>query len=288
MNGFICVDKPGGPTSFAVVAQVKRQLKISKAGHCGTLDPNASGLLILALGKATRLIPCLSLEPKIYEFDITFGAQTDTLDPEGSIIKENEKIPEENELRAVIPDFTGRIEQTPPRYSAIKIKGKRAFALAREGKEFDLPRRTVSIFSLTLDTFDQSQGIAQLTVSCSSGTYVRSLARDIAEKLGTCGYASSIKRTGMGRYSVKKAVTPDRITAENTDYIISISEMLDDLPRIFVDRDQVKALSNGQDLSLPVKTQNGKPVLAMDEESGFVALLTPCDANKFHPDIVIK
>ncbi|MBD3321152.1 MAG: tRNA pseudouridine(55) synthase TruB [Chitinivibrionales bacterium] len=288
MNGFICVDKPRGPTSYGIVARIKRQLKIRRAGHCGTLDPNATGLLIIAIGKATRLIPWLKLEPKMYEFDITFGSETDTLDSEGPVIKTGGRIPEKSEIDSVVPFFTGTIPQVPPRYSAIKIRGTRAYKLAREGKEFTPPERSIEISSLSLKSFSSTVGKARLEVACSAGTYIRALARDIAAKLGTAGYASHVRRTALGGYTLEKAINPDKCTIENVGSIISIKEMFSHCPTTTVTAAQKKALFNGRDLTLPVTINDNNPVLALNGEGMFIALLSRQARNRFHPEMILN
>jgi tRNA pseudouridine55 synthase len=187
MNGFLLINKPEGPTSFNMVARVRKKFGIKKVGHCGTLDPLAEGLLVLAIGDATRLIQYLG-DDQVYEFGISFGKRSETGDREGKITEECDKTPAKEELLKVIPEFIGEISQTPPAFSAIKINGKRAYELARAGEAVEMKSRKIKIYSLDLQAYDFEQKTANFRVSCSSGTYVRTLAQDIAEKCATLGF----------------------------------------------------------------------------------------------------
>ena len=207
-NGFLLIDKPQGPTSFDIVSKIRKKIGVKKVGHCGTLDPLAEGLLVIAVGSATRLIQYTG-DDKIYEFGVVFGRQTETGDREGKVIKEYGEIPCKEKLLEAIPDFCKEIMQTPPAFSAIKICGKRAYELARAGIPVEMKARKIKIYSLELKRFDFKQKTAVFQVSCSSGTYVRSLAQDIAEKCGTLGFCSFIKRMRVGNFSLEDAVSAD-------------------------------------------------------------------------------
>jgi tRNA pseudouridine55 synthase len=217
-NGFLLINKPQGPTSFNIVAKIRKKFCVKKVGHCGTLDPLAEGLLVLAIGKATRQIQYLN-DDKTYEFGVIFGRQTETGDSEGKIIKECEEIPSIEKLLEEIPKFIGEISQIPPAFSAIKINGKRAYKLAREGITVEMKPRNIKIYSLNLLSFDFEQKTASFRVSCSSGTYVRTLAQDIAKSCASVGFCSFIKRIRVGNFVLENAVSVENATERD---VISI------------------------------------------------------------------
>ena len=198
MDGFLCVNKPQGPSSFKIVAQLRKVLKVKKIGHAGTLDPQASGLLVIAVGSSTRLIQYLPNEPKVYRFGLQFGSQTDTLDNTGSIIADGGSFPPSAQLQAALNRFHGEYLQVPPAFSAKKINGVRAYKMARNGDNPPLKPCKVTIHSLDLIQYDQDKGLAELELSCSGGTYVRALVRDLASELNTYGFASFIRRCRSG------------------------------------------------------------------------------------------
>ncbi|ERP32144.1 tRNA pseudouridine(55) synthase TruB [Chitinivibrio alkaliphilus] len=214
-SGFLLIDKPLGPTSFDVIRTLRKKLGIRKMGHAGTLDPLASGLLIIAVGEATKLLPYMNTDRKTYLFELSFGTETDTDDREGSPRSTSPFCPSKEELENCLAQFRGTIEQKPPRYSAIKIQGKRAYKKARHGETFDIPARTVQIYELTLCAFDQQNRIAQFRADVSAGTYIRSLCRDIARAVGSVGHASKIHRDKIGAYSLSHAVAPDDCSNNN-------------------------------------------------------------------------
>ena len=215
-NGILLVDKPAGWTSFDVVAKVRGQLKAQyaargekptkrqlKVGHAGTLDPFATGLLVLLLGDATKKADEFLKLDKVYEATITLGATSTTGDPEGQVTSSKEKVVSSKEIEAVLKKFVGEIQQRPPIFSAIKINGKRAYKLARDGKEVEIPLRNVTIYSIEL--IDYTYPELKIRTHVSSGTYIRSLAVDIGEALGTGAYCSQLRRTKITEWSVDSA-----------------------------------------------------------------------------------
>lgn len=204
MHGWIIVDKPEGLSSAQVVAKIKRLFKVKKAGHGGTLDPLATGVLPIALGEATKTLSYILDGTKAYRFEIKWGEARSTEDREGEVTATSAKRPQRTEIEAALPFFTGMIQQTPPAYSALKVNGQRAYALAREGKEVVLAPRWIEIQSLTL--LNTSTDSASFEVVCSKGTYVRSLARDLALHLGTYGYVLSLRRIMAGPFHEKNAI----------------------------------------------------------------------------------
>jgi len=204
-SAFVLIDKPTGITSFRALGAVKKQFGTKRVGHAGTLDMAASGLVVAALGKCTRLLPYVEAQEKIYSFDLHLGISTDTLELTGNILRKDDKaVRTVAEVDAVLRNFTGEIEQVPPVFSAIKINGKRASDLAMKGLDVDLSSRKVFIRELLLREATQPK-IFRILCKCSKGTYIRSLARDIAEKLGTCGVAGCIRRLAIGGISVELA-----------------------------------------------------------------------------------
>lgn len=203
-DGLILIDKPAGITSFVAVAIVRRALGVKHCGHTGTLDPMAEGLLPILTGKATKLSAFMLEGDKSYEACLKFGESTDTYDSTGTVLKSGGRIPSRSELEAVLPQFTGKQMQVPPMFSALKKDGVALYKLARRGESIDLPAREICIYSLRL--LDYENGVAKLAVDCSKGTYIRSLCKDIAEKLGTYGCMSALRRTGTCGFSLEQAV----------------------------------------------------------------------------------
>lgn len=208
-DSVVLIDKPAGMTSFGVVARIRRQLrdhfgKKVKVGHTGTLDPFATGLMIIVTGKECRNAGQYSKLDKVYEATIRLGQKSSTGDPEGEITEVSDRQPTAEEVRTALERFKGDITQHPPIYSAIKINGQRAYKLARKGVEVEVPERTVTIFSLELINYSYPE--LKIRTHVSSGTYIRTLAEDIGEVLGTGAYCSQLRRTRVGKYNVKNAI----------------------------------------------------------------------------------
>ena len=282
MNGFLCIDKPKGPSSFDIIRIIRQATGIQKIGHNGTLDPEATGLLVLALGKATRLLPYLHSEPKTYEFSIQFGKTTDTLDSVGSVTEEGKPIPSVKALADAVESFQGRIIQKPPLHSAVKIKGKPAYKLARQKKIFDMPEREVTIHSLQLLRYNEKKGEAFLQAVCSKGTYVRSLARDIALKMDTIGYASSIRRTAAGDFNVQNSATIDNVQKDSRKHIVPVKRAFASFPSYKASPVQIKDLSHGCEIE--VDNSDNSPVLFIySPEEEIIAVTENSSPSKYHP-----
>ena len=215
VNGWIVLDKPVGMTSTHAVSIVKRLFQAKRAGHAGTLDPLASGCLPIALGEATKTVPYVMDGRKTYHFTVRWGEERDTDDAEGRVVAVEALRPSGEEIRALLPRFTGTIAQVPPRYSAVKIEGERAYDLARSGEEVELAERPVDIHRLELVGMPDPDH-ALLAAECGKGTYVRSLARDMGRVLGCLGHVSALRRTRVGPFAEADALTVDRLqtTAE--------------------------------------------------------------------------
>ena len=199
INGWIILDKPQNISSNQALRKIQYELHAKKAGHIGTLDPFATGVLPLAFGEATKLIPYLEGNTKTYVFELEFGTTTSTLDTEGEITSTSPNIPTLEQIEQIIPQFIGKITQTPPMYSAIHINGTRAYELARKGISVEIPKREITIYSLILKSYSKASKKALFEVTCSKGTYVRTLGADIAKSLDTVGYLTSLRRTKNGK-----------------------------------------------------------------------------------------
>ena len=282
LHGWIILDKPVGLGSTQAVAAVKRLLREAgepkaKVGHGGTLDPLASGVLPIALGEATKLAGRMLDATKAYDFTIAFGGETDTLDAEGEVVATSDLRPSLGQVHAVLPAFTGSIAQVPPAYSALKIAGKPAYARARAGEELEMAPRRVTIHSLTLrhpelvsgsnsSAAEQSpermlkqvqhDGLEEITLSAtvSKGTYIRSLARDIAQALGTVGHVTMLRRTRAGAFGLDEAISLDFLSEsakarQLTRAVLSLEAALDDIPALPVTSGQAQLLRHGQRLA---------------------------------------
>ncbi|MBQ0050818.1 MAG: tRNA pseudouridine(55) synthase TruB [Treponema sp.] len=206
--GIVLLAKQSGRTSFSSLFSVKHALETGKVGHTGTLDSFADGLLVVLTGRLTRLVPHITNFDKTYLALVEFGSETDTLDPTGQVVKTG-RIPTEEEIRSTLPSFTGEIDQTPPLYSALHVDGKRLSDLAREGKSVEIKSRKITVHSINLlDFYDK---YALIEVNCSKGTYIRCLARDIAQRIGTCAHLKALRRTSVGPYQLKDAVGAEKL-----------------------------------------------------------------------------
>ncbi len=263
MHGWIIIDKPLGPGSTDIVSAVKRALKAGsygkyKVGHGGTLDPLASGVLPVALGEATKLSGRMLDADKAYDFTIGFGIETDTLDAEGKAVATSDERPTRAALQAVLADFTGPIEQVPPAYSALMIDGERAYDRARAGESFEIKTRPVTIHRLEIvESGETGEGdaLAEATLSCtvSKGTYIRSLARDIARALGTVGHVTMLRRTKAGPFLLSQAISLDKLdelakARRLETALLPLTAGLDDIPALPVTPDQARALREGRRL----------------------------------------
>lgn len=244
MNGFINLIKPSGFTASDMVVKTRRILGQKKVGHLGTLDPLATGVLPIAVGKGTKLFNLLLDKKKTYRAFFTFGLSTDTLDSAGKITKSDGIVPSAELLEKLCRQMIGKQAQTPPAYSAKNVNGTRAYALARKGEEVLLPAKEIEVFGIELlrqfspDTFE-------FEIVCSSGTYIRSIARDLAEKAGACAYMSALIRTAGGMFDIKDAITLDELQQLKESALIPVENAIADLPRYEFDERFYKKLDNG-------------------------------------------
>jgi tRNA pseudouridine55 synthase len=295
LHGWIVLDKPVGLGSTQAVSAVKRALREAgepktKVGHGGTLDPLASGVLPIAIGEATKLCGRMLDATKAYQFTISFGTETDTLDAEGQVVVTSEVRPTLAQVESALPRFTGEIEQVPPAYSALKIGGKAAYERARAGETLEMKSRTVTVHSLRVSASPREQkedltrrrGDAEelefvtLEATVSKGTYVRSLARDIARSLNSVGHVTMLRRTRAGPFDLESAISLDFLeeaakARRLTETVLPLEAALDDIPALPVTPDQAQLLRHGQRLSgIPAKpglnlaTEGGRPIALVE------------------------
>ncbi|PCI88025.1 MAG: tRNA pseudouridine(55) synthase TruB [Hyphomicrobiales bacterium] len=256
VHGWIILDKPYDLGSTQAVSIVRAIFKAQKAGHGGTLDPLATGLLPIALGEATKTVPYVMDGEKQYEFTVKWGEQTDTDDVEGDVIITSDNRPTEVEIVAALPSFTGLISQVPPKFSAIKINGKRAYDLARAGEEVVLKARDIQVDSLELvEIVDQDS--AKFQITCGKGTYIRSIARDLAVQLTTVAHVTHLKRIKVAPFGKNQMISLDKLRelshsaadlAELFASLISVETALDDIPALAINQNEMNELKMGREL----------------------------------------
>lgn len=249
MQGFISVIKPENCNSTRVVARV-RKLTGAACGHMGTLDPMASGVLPVAVGKATRLFPYLIEKQKVYVAELLFGEERDTLDATGTVTKTTDVIPTKEQVEAILPQFVGEISQVPPAYSACFVDGKRGYALARRGVEFTLAAKTVRIDAIEY-LGQTGEKTHRIRVSCGGGTYIRSLVRDIAYALGSYGTMTALCRTQSGVFTLENSIALDDLTEETVAKFLIPSERALSYPRITLNAKFTKRIIDGLPTNLP-------------------------------------
>jgi tRNA pseudouridine55 synthase len=251
INGWVVLDKPVGMTSSRAVSELKHLYRAKKAGHSGTLDPLASGILPIALGEATKTIPFVQNGEKAYEFLVGWGVETDTDDADGQITATSDRRPEPAEIAAALPFFTGHIMQQPPSFSAVRIAGRRAYDLARSGTALTLAARPVYVHSLAL--LSAAGHAARFRTDCGKGTYVRALARDLGRRLGCFGHVRELRRIRVGPFKLDQAHDLSTLTHEPdaaSAAILCVAAGLAELPGIVVDRSAAARLRRGQPILL--------------------------------------
>lgn len=252
VNGWINLDKPEGLGSTQAVGKVRRLFDAQKVGHGGTLDPLATGILPIALGEATKTIPYCQDHIKVYSFAACWGEQRNTDDAEGEVIATSPVRPTEEQIQAILPRFTGEIEQVPPKFSAIKIDGERAYDLARDGEDIELAARTVYIEHIEIIEFNSET--PRFRVVCGKGTYIRSLVRDMALALGTVGYIRDLRREAVGPLTQKTAISLEKLqeladSARLEEALLPVETVLADIPALALSTQEAARLKNGQALT---------------------------------------
>ncbi len=265
LNGWIIIDKPLGMSSAKAVGKVKWLLKPAKIGHAGTLDPLASGILPLALGEATKTVNYMMDASKAYSFTVQWGAETETDDKEGKITQTSDNRPTTDEINNILQKFTGEIQQIPPIYSAIKVDGERAYALARGGEEVSLKARAVRVDSLAITQNTPLE--TTFICHCGKGTYIRSLARDFGRELGCYGHVSVLRRLKVGKFDESQAISlellEEMMHKGDLGFLLPVESALDDIPALEITPSQAGLLKQGQ--FLPTPSVSSETVLAMCE-----------------------
>jgi len=254
ISGWVILDKPVGIGSTQCVGKIKWLYQAAKAGHAGTLDPLASGMLPLALGEATRTVPYIMDGQKTYRFTVTWGAETNTDDLEGEVVNSSDKRPAKDQILTLLPKYTGEIEQVPPKFSAIKIDGERAYKLARDGEDVQIEARKVDIETLTL--ISSNENTATFETLCGKGTYVRALARDFGRDLKCFGHVTELRRVSVGPFLEEDLITLDKLVGMESDLdaldgeLFTTGTALDDIPEVPLSKEQVHRVRLGNAIVL--------------------------------------
>ncbi|CAO3356001.1 tRNA pseudouridine(55) synthase TruB [Azospirillum sp. A26] len=272
IHGWVVLDKPEGMTSTQALSKVRRLLNAEKAGHGGTLDPLATGILPIALGEATKTVSYAMDGAKTYRFSIRWGERTSTDDREGEVIARSDHRPATDEIRAALPAFLGEIQQVPPQFCAIKIDGERAYDIAREGDAVDLAARTVRIDRFEL-VEEPDADHAVFEVDCGKGTYVRSLARDLSEALGTVGHVGLLRRLRVGSFTLDRAISLDELAAMEQGaaverLLLPIETALDDIPALALTEAEAHRLRHGQTVALLTRQDRERLMAVQGAEGG--------------------
>jgi len=277
ISGVLVVDKPVGMTSHDVVQAIRTGTGIRRAGHTGTLDPRASGVLVILIGPAVRLSEFVSASDKRYQAIIRMGRTTDTFDADGKFIREAVPVNvTEEEFNKVLKTFEGEIEQTPPQYSAVKVGGRKAYEIARKGESVDLEPRIIQVHHL--EVLEWAPPEVVVDVHCSSGTYVRSLANDLGESLGTGAYLVGLRRTKSGRFTLREAVPLRKLqeafqAGDWYQYLIPAAEALGDWPAVELNPDEVEEVRHGHRIKADPGVEQGAMVRGVSTQGELVALL---------------
>ena len=282
MFGLLNINKPSGITSRDVVNRVQRLVRGVKAGHAGTLDPLATGVLVVALGPATRLVEFVQRMPKTYVGTFLLGRSSDTEDIEGTVVElDHPPRPTRPEIEAVLPAFIGTIQQRPPDFSALKVQGRRAYAVARRGEAVELQPRPIEIYRLTVMRYEYPE--LQLEICCGSGTYVRSLGRDVAQALGTAAVMSALVRTAIGGFRIEQACDLAQLTAETIPLqLLPATRGVTELPAVCLNDQEVRRVGHGLPVDCRWQVQ-GDQIAALDQRDRLVAILAPRGGDRLSP-----
>lgn len=295
-SGWIFVNKPKNVSSFDVIRRLKKIFSIKRIGHAGTLDPLATGILPIAFGSATKTIPYLVSSKKEYRFSISWGIRTTTHDMEGEVIDESNFVPSREDILDAVSDFKGEFYQRPPKYSAVKINGQRAYKLARSGIDFNIKEKKVKLYELIIK--DHKKNKTEFLAKVGKGFYIRSLARDLCEKLATSGVIDSLERTELGQFSLENAFSLETIEKlvhsapagmVGGNLLVPLSEVLDDIPALLISDKEAKRFQQGQSFSnndLLKYSKLGREVLLLKDNRP-IGLATVVE-NSFKPKKVFS
>ena len=295
-SGWIFVNKPKNVSSFDVIRQLKKIFSIKRIGHAGTLDPLATGILPIAFGSATKTIPYLVSSEKEYRFSISWGIRTTTHDMEGEVIDESNFVPSKEDILDAVSDFKGEFYQRPPKYSAVKINGQRAYKLARSGIDFNIKEKKVKLYELIIKNHKKNK--TEFLAKVGKGFYIRSLARDLCEKLATSGVIDSLERTELGQFSLENAFSLETIEKlvhsapagmVGGNLLVPLSEVLDDIPALLISDKEAKRFQQGQSFSnndLLKYSKLGREVLLLKDNRP-IGLATVVE-NSFKPKKVFS
>ncbi|MBA4803524.1 MAG: tRNA pseudouridine(55) synthase TruB [Brevundimonas sp.] len=299
VNGWVCLDKPLEMGSTEAVTRVRRLFDARKAGHAGTLDPLASGILPIALGEATKTVPFMMDAEKVYRFTIHWGISTDSVDREGEIVARSDVRPTVEQLKAALPAFVGEIDQVPPAFSAIKVDGQRAYDLARDGVEVELKARRVTVHEAAVTAAPDPDHV-EITLRTGKGVYVRSLARDLAAALGAEGHVSALRRERVGPFSTDNAVTLDLLAemvhrGAAPEGLLPVATALDDIPELAVTDQDAFQLRQGRPIvllprqveTLRARLREGSRTVSAVQDGTLVALCS-MRAGRLEPDRVFN
>lgn len=281
-EGLLLIDKPAGPTSHDIIQKLRRLSGVRRIGHAGTLDPLASGLLLVCVGRATRLLEYLLDQPKRYEATVRLGQSTDTFDAEGSVVRVRSVEVTAGEIEEALEQFRGPIVQYAPAYSAVKQDGVPLYKMAREGQTVERPPREVTIHDLQLVSWHEPA--LTLDVACSSGTYIRSLADDLGEALGCGGHITALRRTVIGRFTVDQAVAVDELDSENwANHLLPPDTAVSHLPRVEFSSDVARRLMLGQRAPAAGLYEEGTPARAYDQDGRFLGIVVAAADQFWQP-----
>jgi tRNA pseudouridine55 synthase len=289
MNALLILDKPQGLSSHSAVHRVRKSIGIERAGHAGTLDPLATGVLLVLLGSAVRLSEYIVDHDKKYRATIQLGVETDTYDATGSVVATREVRATEADIRAAVMSFVGKLQQIPPAHSAIQIQGKRAYKLARQGVALEMEPRAVEIYALEIQSIEATRIV--MDVHCSKGTYIRSLAHDIGAKLGVGAHLAALRRTASGNFTIEQSITLEQVgeaVALNAldKHLLPMDLAVPQFDAVYLQATEARAIRNGLDVEAPPNLTTPL-VRAYDERGNFFALLERVSPTQLKPKKVL-
>ncbi|WKC75582.1 tRNA pseudouridine(55) synthase TruB [Borreliella yangtzensis] len=274
-NGFLLIDKEQGKTSFETLFPIKRYFNTNRVGHAGTLDKFAGGILIALVGKYTKLTNYFISLDKEYVAEFRFGIETDTLDPNGRIVRKTDYVPNLEDIALKLKDFVGKIYQSPPKFSSVHIDGSRAYKLALNGKIFEIKKRKVNVYDIQILNYDFNSSLLSLKISCSKGTYIRSIARDLAYSLNSCAYVTNLKRTKIGMFKLKDSTLCKNLSKTS---LISL-ESLKSFEKVYIDSSKINLVKNGVYFEIQININEFKILKTRTEE--ILAVIEGIGLNKY-------